>query len=51
MLVLGFLRIVGRAPKEDLQEIPIQRIDLPNNLQEILEKILPHQPVIFCQYA
>ena len=34
-----FLRIVGRAPKEDLQEIPVQRIDLP------------HQPVIFCQYA
>ena len=42
-----FLRIVGRAPKEDLQEIPVQRIDLPNNLQEILEKTYRTSPSFF----
>ena len=42
-----FLRIVGLAPKEDLQEIPVQRIDLPNNLQEILEKTYRTSPSFF----
>ncbi|AEE22574.1 TolC family outer membrane protein [Paraglaciecola chathamensis] len=42
-----FLRIVGRGPKEDLQEIPVQRIDLPNNLQEILEKTYRTSPSFF----
>ena len=38
---------MGRAPKEDLQEIPVQRIDLPNNLQEILEKTYRTSPSFF----
>lgn len=42
-----FLRIVGRAPNEDLQEIPVQNIDLPNNLQEILEKTYRTSPSFF----
>lgn len=42
-----FLRIVGREPKQDLQEISIQSIDLPNNLQAILEQTYRTSPSFF----